>query len=142
MSAPIKNKKAQNLLLLAAAALLVGAVVLSMQIEKNNPFNEILALLSSYGYTADEEDIYVEGEYENTTIQSVLADVDLTQAVQASRSGGFPSRIEQTGDVVLILLAAQTGDIITLYYLDGEPELCFVQTAKTHTVKPLGEGSA
>ena len=139
MSAIIKNKTAQNVLLLLALGLLVGAVAMKLHIANANPFNEIIAMLDTFGYTAREEELYVEGEYRDATIQSILRDADLTQAVAASREAGFPSRVEETGDVVLILLATREEEIVTLYYLNGQPELCFVQTADSHAVKPLGE---
>ncbi len=139
MSKVVKNKTAQNVLLLLALCLLVGAVALKLHIANNNPFNEIIAMLDTFGYTVREEELYVEGEYKQTTIQAVLHDVDLAQAAAVSRKAGFPSRIDETGDVVLILLATRKEEIITLYYLNGQPELCFVQTADSHAVKPLGE---
>lgn len=139
MSSMVKNKKAQNLLLLTALGLLVCAALLKAYIAKNNPYDDIISLLASYGYTAREEDIFVEGRHEGTTIQALLQNVDLSPAVEASRSNGFPSRIDKTGDVVLLLLATKDEEIVTLYYLDGEPELCFVQAASSREVKPLGK---
>lgn len=138
MSPVVKNKNAQNVLLAIALCLLAGAVLLRMHIANNNPFNAIIALLDTYGYTVHEDELYVEGEYRQTTIQALLQSADLAQAVEASKANGFPSRIDKTGDVVLILLATREEDVITLYYLDGQPELCFVQTAASHAVEPLG----
>ena len=139
MSAFIKKKTAQNALLLVALCLLMGAVLLKLYIDRNNPFDQIIAMLDAYGYTVREDELYVEGEYRQTTIQALFKDVELAQAVEASEAGGFPSRIDRKGDVVLLLLATRAEDIITLYYLDGQPELCFVQTVASHAVKPLGE---
>ena len=131
------KKRTKILLLVLAAVLLCIAAALNYDTEHLGPRAEICNRLEEYGYSLEFEDIYVTGNSENVTIRELLADVDLTEAVEASRQAGFPSDIDTAGEVVVLLAALDEERVITIYTLNGEMELCFIQMLDSYEVQPL-----
>ncbi len=134
----VKGENTKRLLLIIAGLLVIGAILVQSQIDNNDEITKILTRLSGFGYYLSDESLYIQGDYPNMTIASMLQGIDLEEAVAASKKAGFPSRIDKQGDVVLILAATREQDVITLYMLDGEMELCFIQRPNSSKVAPLG----
>ncbi len=135
----VKGEKTKNILMIIAAALLVSAIIMRFQISENDEMAIITNKLSEYGYYISDDSVYIAGDYPNTTISDLLSGIELSQAVNASLESGFPSNIDKRGDIVLILAATKAQDVITLYMLNGEMELCFIQRPNTDEVFPLGK---
>ena len=54
------------------------------------------------------------------------------------RALASPSDIDRTGHITLLMANIGSDNVITLYLIDGEIELGFVQTKGTQTVRALG----
>lgn len=130
--------KQRNILLIASAVVLALALLLWQGLPAEHPYEHVAALLREAGYTVEAEQLYNAGSFPDQSIAGALSNVDLDEAVAASLSGGFPSRVEQVGDVALLLCALENQDVITIFLLNGEPELCFVQPLSGGALKVLG----
>lgn len=121
--------RGRNITLAIAAALLVTAVLLSMDIARDDPLTDLANEINSYGYSLTAEDFYVLGGAEGQSIEQVLSTegTDLTPAVTASRAAGFPADTQTAGDVTALLAKTAQG-VLTVYLLNGSIELCFLQT--------------
>ena len=125
---PYVMTKKTRLTLMIVALLLLFLVVLWLIFRSSNSELKIIAdRINSFGYSFTADDLLVAYDNSNTSIASVLDGVDLDNAVRVSREAGFSSDVDKVGGVTLIL-ANDGDDIITLYLVDGEIELCFVQT--------------
>ncbi len=131
------SKNTKLIVLLIAALLIVCAVLLNGTVSKNSPYRSAVEELSARGYTLTEDDLFDVGSFEDTAIAEVLAGQDLTQAVEASVKGGFPSDTNAVGDIKMLLLTMENKDIITIFLRDGEIELCFVQRLDSAEIRPL-----
>lgn len=131
------SKNTKLIVLLAAALLIVCAVLLNGTVSQQSPYRAAVEELTARGYTLTEDDLYDVGSFEDTTIAEVLAGQDLTQAVEASMAGGFPSDVNAVGSIKMLLLTMENQDIITIFLRDGSIELCFVQRLDDSAVRPL-----
>lgn len=129
--------KQRNLLLLAGVCVLALALALWGGLAGRHPYASVAELLRGRGYTVEAEQLYTVGSFADQSISAVLSGVNLEEAVAASLEGGFPSRVEEAGDVTLLLCALGNQDVITIFLLDGKPELCFVQPLLGGSLKPL-----
>ena len=136
------NSKNRTVLLLASAAVLALALILWWGLEKQDPNRPVVEMLEARGYSLSGEQLYHGGSFTNQSIQQVLSGVSLEEAVAASQAGGFPSDVERAGEVTLLLCALGNGDVITLFLLDGQMELCFIQPIAGGSLKPLESGEA
>ena len=132
----------QFLILLFSILLLILAVYLWRGLEARNPNAPIVDMLRSRGYTVELDQLYYVGSFPDQSISQVLSGVDLSEAVAASEAAGFPSRVDQAGEVSLLVCMLGNGDAITVYLLDGEMELCFLQSLVDGSVTPLDEVQA
>lgn len=131
-------KKRTRIVLITLAAVLLGiAAALNYDTENLGPRAEICNRLAEYGYSFGFDDIYVTGEGDGVSIRELLEHVDLTDAVAASRQAGFPSDVDSAGQVVALLAALDEERVVTIYTLDGEMELCFIQILDSYEVEPL-----
>ena len=131
------NAKKRKYFLLAAGALLLIAAVWSLFLS-NGTGSTLAAKLNTYGYSLTADDIYPAGEWKDTTIRALIGDTGLDAAIAASKQAGFPSNIDHTGTVTLIMANTAGDEVITVYLLGGEIELAFVQVAGSDAVKALG----
>lgn len=132
------SAKQRNLLLIASALVLVIALVFWQGFAQEHPYKPLAAMLREKGYTLEPDQLYNAGSFENQSIAATLAGVNLDEAVSASLEGGFPSRVDKAGEITLLLCALGNQDVITLFLLDGEPELCFVQPLLGGSLKAIG----
>ena len=131
------NDKQRNILILASVAVLGLALALWSGLPAQHPNEPWAAMLRARGYTVKADQLYNAGSFAGQSIAEVLSGVKLEEAVAASLAGGFPSRVDQAGEVTLLLCALGNQDVITLFLLDGEAELCFVQPLPSGDLKPL-----
>ena len=120
-------KKTRYIMLGVAAGLLLLVVIWFIFRSSAYGLNEVAEKINSYGYSFLSDDLFVAYDNADTSIADVMEDVDLTSAVEASRMAGFSSDVYKRGGVTLIL-ANSGDDIVTVYLVDGEIELCFIQT--------------
>jgi hypothetical protein len=132
------QKRTKVILIAAACAMLLAAAALSFKIEQTGERSKIIGRLKEFGYNLSFSDLYLAGSSANGTIRAMLPEgLDLSDAVNASLSSGFPSDVEKTGEIALLLAKIGGGDVITVFVVNGEIELCFIQTEGTNQVKPL-----
>lgn len=129
--------KQRNILLLAGVCVLALALALWGGLAARHPYAPVVELLRERGYTLEPDQLYTVGSFTDQSISAVLSGVNLEEAVAASLEGGFSSRVDVNGDVTLLLCALGNQDVITLFLLDGKPELCFVQPLLGGGLKPL-----
>ena len=122
------NKKTRLTLLGIAAGLLLLAVLWLVFRSSASSLNAVAKQINSYGYGFIADDLVIAYDNADTSIADVLDGIDLEDAVQASREAGFPSDVQRTGGVTLMLAEDDFGGVVTIYLVDGEIELCFVQT--------------
>ena len=132
------DKRARNLILAIAGALLIAALFWGGSISKNSRLSALARALSVYGYSLSPEDLYVAHSGGKGSVEALMGDMDLAAAVEASIEAGFPSDIRREGTVELVLAALPNEDVITLFLLDGEVELAFVQRPESDLVYALG----
>ena len=131
----------QTLLLLAVAgALLIGALVWRIALEKTSLSSRIVRELAAHGLTVEAADLYQHEHRQATTIAEMMADTDLTPAVEASRAAGFPSDVSRAGEVYCLLAGLEDGKVLTLFIVDEEIELAFLQLPGSETVLPVNAG--
>ncbi len=137
--AALLQKRRRNRLLLIAAVLLLLALVWQSIINKNGVEGTLIRTLQAHGYTVVADDLYPAAAYSDTSIRALLPDTALEEAVAASKAAGFPSDVDRTGQVVLYMTALSNADVITVFVIDRNVELAFVQTPNTDSVYPLWE---
>ena len=135
----METKRSKIILFCAAGALLIIALVWNIRLNSTSEGSRLCRTLNEYGYTLHPDDLYPSGAWNDTSIRTLLPDIALNDAVAASKSARFPSDIDRIGHITLLMANIGSDDVITLYLIDGEIELGFVQTKGTQTVRALGE---
>ncbi|HWS28895.1 MAG TPA: hypothetical protein VN512_02150 [Clostridia bacterium] len=123
----VKDKKTRAILLIVAAALLAAAAFLYFA-SGNGALKAVCEEVNAFGYAFLPDDWYTAGGQADTSIEALAGSEDLSEAVAASKAAGFPSDTEKRGEVVLLLGQLANDDVVTVYIVNGEIELCFVQT--------------
>ena len=131
------NARRRRGFLIAAGALLLVAAVWSLFLS-GGAGAALANTLNSYSYTLTADDLYPAGEWKNTNVKTLLSDAELTAAISVSKQAGFSSDVTKTGTVTLVMANVGGNDVITLYLVDGEIELAFVQVTGSDAVKALG----
>jgi len=131
------NKGTRTAIFVLAGVLLILALALNMDLQSSSPYNRVVEELRARGYTLVESDLYFVGSFEGQSIQSVLAGEELTEAVEASRQGGFHSDVEAKGEISVLLLTLENQDVITIFTRDGGIELCFIQRLGEDRLRPV-----
>ncbi len=133
----VKDKRLRTILLVAAAALIAAAAFLYISAGES-PLVAVCETVNAYGYNFVPDDWYIAGGQTETSIYALAEGEDLSEAVAASKVSGFASDIQKFGEVVLLLGQTENDDVVTVYIVNGEIELCFVQTLAGE-ITPLGE---
>ncbi len=135
------NKTSRYILIGTAIALLLAALTWRLVLNSTGELSKIRRVINDYGYSIGEDSIYPAGHIEDGSIAGMLAgeDIDMRAAVNASKSAGFPSDINRQGEVTLILAAISDTEVITLFVINGEIELGFIQSLDGQAVSPLGK---
>ena len=132
-----KRKKAGTYII--AAVLLAVGLLWNAALERNSESGRLIKTLKSYGYSLTRDELHPIGTWEEQSISALLSEVKLNKAVEASKAAGFSSDIERKGNISLIMADAGGGSVLTLYLVNGEIELAFVQNPGSFDVLPLGE---
>lgn len=135
------DDKTRRVVFAVALCIIVLCTVWMLVRGTTSERNKVCGMLNEYGYSFYEDDLLIAFDSADTTIKEVLADnteADMEKAVSVSKQAGFRSDVEKRGGVTL-MLAHDGTDVITLYLVDGEAELCFIET-QDNEIKPLGEG--
>lgn len=138
----VKSARAKTVIYIVIALLVLAAVLLSLKINSGSELSKLCRALNAYGYYFRPDDLTVAGGKANSCIAALVpADEDLTEAVSCSLAAGFPSRTDVYGDVVLFLAAIDDEAVITVYTLNGEIELCFIQHLSDGSLSALTENN-
>lgn len=132
------TKRGRLYLLLAAGVLIAAALIGSLLLDRTSESARLCRTINSYGYSILPGDLYPAASWEEQSIRALLPGTGLDAAVSASVQAGFPSDIDRVGTVSLVMAKHTGDDVITLYLVDGEIELGFVQTAGSEHVRTLG----
>ncbi len=132
------GKRGRWILFIAAGALLVAAFLWNTRLNATSEGARLCRVVNGFGYTMHPDDLYPAGAWNDTSIRALLPETELADAVAASKSGGFPSDIDRMGQITLIMANVGEQDVVTLYLVNGEIELGFVQVTGTGTVRALG----
>ena len=138
---PKLGQKQALLLLIVAGALLIGALVWRIALEKTSLSSRIVRELAEHGLTVDAADLYQHEHRQAATIAELMADTDLTQAIEASLASGFPSEVNRAGEVYCLLAGLEDGKVLTVFVVDEEIELAFLQIPGSETVLPVNAGT-
>ena len=131
------KRRTRVLLITAAAVLLAIAMTLNYRLEHLSERAKICNALAEYGYELGFDDIYVSGDTPDISIRELLEGIPLDAAVAASRAAGFPSDVDRIGDIVVLMAAISQDRVITIYTVDGQMELCFIQIVGSYEVEAL-----
>ena len=119
------------MLTLIAVGIIIAAAVWSIIISKNDPLEAIANELNAHGYSMRGDELYILGGKVNATIREVLAQGEDAGAEEliaaAARQAGFAADIDRRGEITILLYQCDKG-VMTIYLIDGEIELCFIQT--------------
>jgi len=132
-----KRKKAGTYII--AAVLLAVGLLWNAALERNSESGRLIKTLKSYGYSLTRDELHPIGTWEEQSISALLSEVKLNKAVEASKAAGFSSDIERKGNISLIMADAGGGSVLTLYLVNGDIELAFVQNPGSFDVLPLGD---
>ena len=105
------------MLTIIAVGIIIAAAVWSIIISQNDPLEAVAAELNAHGYSMRGDELYILGED--------AAETELI--VSAAKQAGFAADIDRRGEVSILLYQFEKG-VRTIYLIDGEIELCFIQT--------------
>ena len=134
----IKGRHAKRWILGCAGALLVVALVWRLFLAGDDELAGVARRMRALGCMVYGEDFYIQGNYLDTTIAELLPQVDVAELAKASEAAGFPSDTQKHGEVVVLLAELSSGEVLTIYMLNGEAELCFIQALNSGAVRPVG----
>ena len=120
------NRKHTLILLIAAGVLLVGAMIWSFFLNKGSIASRVARELSQKGCSINAGDLYQHAYSRDTTVREMMGETDLSAAVAASKQAGFPSDIDKKGEVYCLLAETDKG-VLTVFLVDEEIELAFIQ---------------
>ncbi len=125
------KRHTRTMLTLIAVGIIIAAAVWSIIISKNDPLEAIANELNAHGYSMRGDELYILGGKVNATIREVLAQGEDAGAEEliaaAARQAGFAADIDRRGEITILLYQCDKG-VMTIYLIDGEIELCFIQT--------------
>lgn len=134
-------KKRTKIVLMVAAIVLLGiAAALNYKLENLGARAQIVNQINEFGYDLAYDDLYITGDTPRTSIRELMGELPLEDAVEASGRCGFDGNVDRVGEVVVLLASISKTEVITVFTLDGQIELCFIQTLDSYEVKPLCQG--
>ncbi len=135
------SKTTRYILIGIALALLLAALAWRLTLNSTGELSKIRRAINDHGYSVLEDTIYPAGYIEYGSIAEMLAgeDIDIQAAIDASKSAGFPSDVNKQGEATLILAAISDSEVITLFMINGEIEMGFIQALDGQGVSPLGK---
>lgn len=125
------KRHTRTMLTLIAVGIIIAAAVWSSIISKNDPLEAVANELNAHGYSMRGDELYILGGKADPTIREVLdGSIDAAEAelmVSAAKQAGFAADMDRRGEVSILLYQCDKG-VMTIYLIDGEIELCFIQT--------------
>ena len=134
---PKFDRKRTLALLIAACVLLVGALTWRILLEKNSLASRIVRELAAHGCTVDASALYQHEHRSGTSIRAMMGEKDMTAAAEVSRAAGFPSDIDRQGEVYCLLAQLENGRVLTVFVVDEQTELAFIQIPDSDEVLPV-----
>ena len=122
-----QKRKRALVMLIIAGALLLGALVWSVLLSKNGFTAGVARQLAEHGVNVRADELTQHSFKSGTSVRELLGEENAAKAAEASRLSGFPSDIERTGKVAC-LIAEADGGVLTVYVVDDDVELAFIQT--------------
>ncbi len=124
------NERAKTAILIAAAVLIGAALILGLDVRRDDPLSAVADEINAFGYSLASDDFYVLGGATDTTIASLIAETesDITPVLDASAACGFKNGVDEKGDITVLLAQVDKG-VLTLYLRDGVIEVAFIQTS-------------
>ncbi len=138
---PKLGQKQALILLIVAGVLLIGALVWRIALEKTSLSSRIVRELAAHGLAVDAADLYQHEHRRDTTIAEMMADTRLEPVIEASLAAGFPSDVNRAGEVYCLLAGLDGGRVLTVFVVDEEIELAFVQIPGSEEVLPVDRAS-
>lgn len=132
----VENKRL-FVLIAAAAALLIAALVWRIALESGSLSSKIIGELRNKGCFISADTLYQHEFKRNTSISALLEGEDLAPAVAVSKQAGFPSDTEKIGDVYCLLAELDGGAVLTVFVVDEQIELAFIQTPGNDSLLPV-----
>ncbi len=125
------KRHTRTMLTLIAVGIIIAAAVWSVIISQNDPLEAIAKELNTHGYSIYGDDLYILGGQKDTTIRELLAGGDdaeeIDTIIDAAKEAGFEANVDKRGEVSILLYRLDSG-VMTIYLIDGQIELCFIQT--------------
>lgn len=131
------KKRTRMILLIIAGALIVTAVVWGTVLDTGSEGRRLCDIINAHGYQITPAELYVSGSWQNSSIRALLASEEMTHAVDASLQAGFPSDIDHVGTITLIMANVSGDDVITLFLVNNDIELAFIQVTGADEVRAL-----
>ncbi|MEG1560306.1 MAG: hypothetical protein RRY79_04530 [Clostridia bacterium] len=121
------SKQTKLILLAIAFTLIVGAIVWSFTRGTTGALAKLCAQMETFGYKLIPDDLFIAFDSDDTTIETVLSGKPNHEIVSLSKEKGFKADLTAPGGVTVILSKLDDG-ILTLYLLNGEIQLAFIET--------------
>lgn len=136
-------RRVKIILIFAASVLILAALTWALIQTQTDAMQWVCDAINAHGYSVSPSALSYEGSASNDSIRSLLGDADdISVAVDASRSAGFPSDVDRVGDIVLVMGFVNDEEVVSAYIMadskeDVHIELCFIQNYDTGEVRPL-----
>ncbi len=127
----------RNSLLIAALVLLVLAIALRMLIGGASLADEVASELKKHGCSIASDALYQQSYSRQSSIAELMEGVSLDEAIEASLSAGFPSNTEREGELYLLLAQLDDERVLTVFIIDEQIELAFIQKVGSDEVLPI-----
>lgn len=124
-------------LLTCALVLIVIAVVLRIIVAADSLSGRIVKELKAHGCTVNADELSQQDYKKQASISSVMEGIDMTDALAASLECGFPSDMLREGELYLLLASLDDEHILTVFVIDEEVELAFIQIKGSEEVLPV-----
>lgn len=137
------NKRTRNSVIIAAVILLVIALVWKIVLSGTSLTKKIADSLSQHGCRIHPDDLEKLMHEKNTSIKALMPENTVPESViEASKKAGFDSDTERTGEIYVLLAELNGGkQVLTVFVVDGEIELAFIQVPDSDRVFPVNEYS-
>lgn len=123
--------------MIGAVLVLLTALFMRHRLETRGLAARIAEQIKSHGLEIDANALKQHSYDKNASVRSLMGGEDMTAAVEASKAAGFSSDIDRRGEVYCLLAELGGGEVLTVFVVDEEVELAFIQTAEKTEVKPI-----
>ena len=132
----LDHKKTMVLLIISAALLLI-AFIWSIHLEKNGLAPRISRELAAHGCKVAPSSLVQNAYSKNSSIVEIMDGVYLESARSVSKQVGFGGNIEKRGEVYCLLSELASGGVLTVFIVNENIELAFIQMPNSDEVYPI-----